>query len=250
MSRVAFLAGLRSCAPELLPFERLLYDRQSSYCWWDAKGRCRVMAQGEGCEHGFPLAPALFALGQHSTLCSAASALHPAETLVDPGRERECRDTVVGAVERDCGIASNIAQTCSRASDWFPPRERRRLLNGRGGLTLCQCSASASRPSLSPARTRAQKGGANRRARSPLQQRERSSKMRARVRAPSGRPSLKAPALPACGTQAWVIGRTAGSPTRREFATYTSASACFCRLCRQVPAHLCPRRPGRMQGPG
>ena len=54
------------------------------------------------------------------------------------------------------------SQHRSGASDWFPPRERRRLLTGRGGLTLCQSSASASRPSLSPARTRSQKGGANR----------------------------------------------------------------------------------------
>ena len=64
------------------------------------------MARGEGCEQGDPLAPVLFALGQHSALCSAASALHPAETLVaflddlyvvtTRGRARECRDTVIG----------------------------------------------------------------------------------------------------------------------------------------------------------
>ena len=329
-----------------------------------------------------PLAPALFALGQHSALCSAASALHPAETLVaflddlyvvtTRGRARECGDTVVGAVERDCGIASNIGKTrvygptesppppgvaelgpdvwradkplakrglkvlgvpighaeyvrawaearmqeeqelldqlpqlpdlqcawlllamcaapranhalrtvpptmvapyaemhddaiwdtldallgglspdeaaSARTLAELPASLERRLLTGRGGLTLCQSSASASRPSLSAARTRSLKGGANQRAWSPLQQRERSSKMRAGRRAPSGGPSLKAPALPACGTQAWVIGHTAGGPTRRN---YTSASACFCRPCRQAPAHLCVRRPGRMQGPG
>ena len=43
------------------------------------------------------------------------------------------------------------SQHRSGASDWFPPIERRRLLTGRGGLTLCQSSASASQPSLSPA---------------------------------------------------------------------------------------------------
>ena len=131
MSRAAFLAGLRSCAPELLPFVRLFYGGQSSYCWWDAEGRCRDVAQGEGCEQGDPLAPALFALGQHSALCSAASALHPAETLVaflddlyvvtTRGRAHECRDTVVGAVERDCGIASNIGKTRVYAPTESPP---------------------------------------------------------------------------------------------------------------------------------
>ena len=128
-ARAAFLAGLRSCAPELLPFVRLFYGGQSSYCWWDAEGRCRDVAQGEGCEQGDPLAPALFALGQHSALCSAASALHPAETLVaflddlytTRGRARECRDTVVGAVERDCGIASNIGKTRVYAPTKSPP---------------------------------------------------------------------------------------------------------------------------------
>ena len=64
------------------------------------------------------------------------------------------------------------------------------LLIGRGGLTLCQSSASAFRPSLSPARTRSQKRGANQRALSPLQQRERSSKMRAGMCARSGGPNV------------------------------------------------------------
>ena len=74
------------------------------------------------------------------------------------------------------------------------------LLTGWGGLTLCQSSASASRPSPSPA-----EGGRQSASLDPLQQRERFSKMRAGKRAPSGGPSLKAPALPACGTQTWVI---------------------------------------------
>ena len=120
----------------------------------------------------------------------------------------------------------------SGASDRFPPRQRRRLLTGQGGLTLCQSSGSASR-SLA-------EGGANQRAWSPLQQRERSSKMRAGKSAPSGGPSLQATAHLACGL---AVPRVA-------FATYTSASACFCRFRRLTPAHLCARRPGRMQGPG
>ena len=213
MSRAAFLAGLRSCAPELLPFVRLFYGGQSSYCWWDAEGRCRDVAQGEGCEQGDPLAPALFALGQHSALCSAASALHPAETLVaflddlyvvtTRGRARECRDTVVGAVERDCGIASNISKTRVYGPTESPPPP---------GVLFAQSTAPAAywagwADALPVLRQRLPafaescadslaERGPNQRAWSPLQQRERSSKMRAGMRAPSGGPSLKAPALP------------------------------------------------------
>ena len=132
MSRAAFLAGLRSCAPELLPFVRLFYGGQSSDCWWDAEGRCRDVAQGEGCEQGDPLAPALFALGQHSALCSAASALHPAETLVaflddlyvvtTRGRARVCRDTVVWLLS---GIAAS-PPTSAKLAFMVPPKARPR----------------------------------------------------------------------------------------------------------------------------
>ena len=119
MSRAAFLCELQSCAPELLPLVRLFYGGASTYCWWD--GRCRDVAQGEGCEQGDQLAPALFTLGQHRALCNAASTLHPADSLVAlldglyvitiRDRARQSRDTVVGIVERDCGIASNIGKT-------------------------------------------------------------------------------------------------------------------------------------------
>ena len=123
MSRAAFLRELQSCAPEWLLFVRLFYGGVSMYCWWDANGRCRDVAQGEGCEQGDPLAPALSALGQHRAL---SSTLHPADSLVaffddfyvitTRDRARESRDAVVGTVERDCGIASNIGKTWHNAS--------------------------------------------------------------------------------------------------------------------------------------
>jgi len=84
ISRASFLTALKSAAPELLPFVRLFYGRPSTYCWWDDSGHCRDIARGEGCEQGDPLAPALFALGQHAALCQASSALHSSE-------RRQCR---------------------------------------------------------------------------------------------------------------------------------------------------------------
>ena len=100
---------------------RLFYGRPSTYCWWDESGHCRYIAQGEGCEQGDPLAPALFALGQHAALCQASSALHSSErlpaflddlyVLTTRERAREARDTVVQAVQEGCGIASNDGKT-------------------------------------------------------------------------------------------------------------------------------------------
>ena len=115
------MSALNSCAPELVPFVRLWYGDPSTYLWWDAAGNCREVSQGEGCEQGDPLAPALYALGQHGALSSAASALAPSESLLaflddlyvvtNRDRARECRDVVVHRVEDECGIASNVGKT-------------------------------------------------------------------------------------------------------------------------------------------
>ena len=115
MSRAAFLGKLHEVAPELLPFVRMFYGSPSTYCWWDANGCCRDIKQGEGCEQGDALAPALFALGQHDALHQAAVALHPEDSLVvflddlyvitTPPRARAALDETVGTVEspaRDC----------------------------------------------------------------------------------------------------------------------------------------------------
>ena len=65
ISRTAFLRKLHAVAPALIPFMRLWYGKQSTYFWWDQDGQRRTIHQGEGCEQGDALAPALYALGQH-----------------------------------------------------------------------------------------------------------------------------------------------------------------------------------------
>ena len=131
MSRVAFLSKLREVAPELLPFVRLFYGQPSSYCWWDATGACRTVPQGEGCVQGDPLAPALFALGQHEALCQAAAKLHRDDALLAflddlyvvtvPKLARAALDSTTTTVETHCGIASNLGKTRTFTLGETPP---------------------------------------------------------------------------------------------------------------------------------
>ena len=111
----------REVAPQLLPFARLFYGQASAYCWWDAAGNLREIPQSEGCEQGDPLAPALFALGQHESLARAAETLHPSDCLMAflddlylvtvPDRCRGSLDAVTHSVAEGCGIASNLGKT-------------------------------------------------------------------------------------------------------------------------------------------
>ena len=131
MSRAAFLTKLHEVAPELLPFVHLFYGRPSTYSWWDDQGRCRQIQQGEGCEQGDPLAPALFALGQHDALHRAATTLRPDESLLaflddlyittTPPRARTSLDTTVEAVADHCGIGSNLGKTRVMGAREGPP---------------------------------------------------------------------------------------------------------------------------------
>ena len=121
MSRESFLTALQDAAPSLLPFVRLFYGRTCIYYWWDDTGRRREVRQGEGCEQGDPLAPALYAIGQHAALLAAQSRLQADEevfaflddlyVLTTLPRARVARDVVAGAVEAGCGIASNHGKT-------------------------------------------------------------------------------------------------------------------------------------------
>ena len=131
MSRAAFLTKLQEVAPELLLFVRMFHGRPSTYSWWDDQGRCRDVKQGEGCEQGDPLAPALFALGQHDALHRAAAGLHPDDSWVafldelyittTPSRARTSLDMTVKAVADHCGIGSNLGKTRAIGARDGPP---------------------------------------------------------------------------------------------------------------------------------
>ena len=94
ISRAAFLHKLHEVAPALVPFARLFYGQASEYLWWDESGERHSIFQGEGCEQGDPLAPALFALGQHAGL------QHAAERLQDGCRRRLGTEVVERPVRR------------------------------------------------------------------------------------------------------------------------------------------------------
>ena len=58
-------------AASFLPFVRMFYGRRSTYLWTDDAGVGHDIRQGEGCEQGDALSPALFSLGLHDALQKA-----------------------------------------------------------------------------------------------------------------------------------------------------------------------------------
>ena len=81
VSRSAIFIALHTTAPALVPFVRAIYGTPSIFHWWDDQGAHHVITQGEGVEQGDPLAPALYALGQHHALEVTAAQLLPDEGL-------------------------------------------------------------------------------------------------------------------------------------------------------------------------
>jgi len=82
ISRKAFLEKLVEVAPALMPFVLQFYGSKLTYYWWDAKGVRHTIQQGEGCEQGDALAPALFALALHGALEKASASLQAGEFLI------------------------------------------------------------------------------------------------------------------------------------------------------------------------
>ena len=99
----------------------------------DADGQRRTILQGEGCEQGDALAPALYALGQHDALVAADAQLRPGECLAaflddvyvvtTPARAREALDVVTSSIETRAGVAVNLGKTPPHVD----PADRRRL---------------------------------------------------------------------------------------------------------------------------
>ena len=121
ISRATILAKLRDTVTSLLPFTRAMYARTSTYLWWDDEGRVHDIAQAEGVEQGDPLAPGLYALGQHDSLVAASASLRPDEQLAAflddlyvvtlPERAAPLLRVVTGEVERGAGVEANLGKT-------------------------------------------------------------------------------------------------------------------------------------------
>ena len=121
ISRATILAKLRDTVPSLLPVARAMYARTSTYLWWDDAGRRHEIAQAEGVEQGDPLAPGLYALGQHDSLVAASTALRAGEYLAAflddlyvvtvPERAAPLLRVVTGEVERGAGVEANLGKT-------------------------------------------------------------------------------------------------------------------------------------------
>ena len=132
VSRTAFLSKLREVAPSLVPYVRAWYGAVSTYLWWDADGQRHDVPQGEGCEQGDALAPALFALAQHDALHEAQGRLQAGEFLAaflddlylvtTSLRARAALDDTTAIVEARAGVAANLGKTrVYRVAEGPPP---------------------------------------------------------------------------------------------------------------------------------
>ena len=127
MRRQAMLSKLASMprASAMMPFVLMSYGQPSTYLWADDAGTVHEIRQGEGGEQGDALMPALYALGQHAALQSAAAQLGPDETLLAylddvyvlcrPERACEAFRVVSAALRDHAGVEAN---KCGTAEGW------------------------------------------------------------------------------------------------------------------------------------
>ena len=121
--RAAMLGKLRLLpkASALLPFVSLFYGQASTYLWTDAEGRVHDIRQGEGCEQGDALSPALFCLGLQGALDAARAEMLPNELLVaylddvyavtTRDRAREVFDIIAHHVLERVGVRTHLGKT-------------------------------------------------------------------------------------------------------------------------------------------
>ena len=93
--------------------------------------RRRSIHQGEGCEQGVALAPAVYLLGQHDALVAADERLQLGECLAaflvhvvtTPARGREALDIAMSMIQDRAGNAANVGKTrvYTRAGGPAPP---------------------------------------------------------------------------------------------------------------------------------
>eukprot|EP00439_Symbiodinium_sp_Y106_P071162 s413_g12.t1 len=148
ISRPAFLRKLHAVAPALVPFA--LVVRAAVHIL----RRRRTIHQGEGCEQGDALAPALYALGQHDALAAADEQLRSGECwaafLDDAGpaiaAARNERPVACGDERATRIVIASIGEVPVFGHTAWCREERKRTWRVRAGSLTTDCGDSGSVP--------------------------------------------------------------------------------------------------------
>ena len=140
--RQAMLQALRDTpgANGCLRFVRQFYANPSQFVWHDARGNAHVIHLAEGGEHGDPLMPALFALGQHAALAAVQRQLRPGEMLL------ACLDDIYVIVTPERLLSLHLGQHArvqlhrGKTRVWNAPGVERGLGSSRASV---RCLASS-----------------------------------------------------------------------------------------------------------